>query len=76
MVFVLENEMHEIVRNLLIEMDHPNLARRPNLALINKKKELVLCIWPFIPTAVEIFESKKIQQIPRPSQKAEKNCKT
>ena len=39
---ILENEILEIHRNVGIQMDHLNLARRPNLVIINKKRELAI----------------------------------
>ena len=36
---VLENEMHKILWDFKIQMDHLILARRPHLVLINKKKK-------------------------------------
>ena len=38
---VLENEMHKILWDFAIKTDHPIPARRPDLVLINKKKENV-----------------------------------
>ena len=39
---VLLNKMHKILSDFEIQMDHLILARRPDLVLINKKKELAV----------------------------------
>ena len=36
----LENEIHDILWNFVIQMDHPVLSRRLDLALINKRKRI------------------------------------
>ena len=40
--FVLENESQKIVWNFKIQIDQPNLHRRPDLVLINKKRTFSL----------------------------------
>ena len=37
---VLENEIHKLLRDFEIKTDHQILARRPDLIIINKKREL------------------------------------
>ena len=57
--FVLENEIHEILRNLEMQKDH-QIPARPDLVLINKKK--ITC--PVVEFAIlmETKESEKIDK--------------
>ena len=41
--YFLENEMLKMLLDFQIQIDHPIVARRSDLVLINKKKELVIC---------------------------------
>ena len=59
--FILEKEMHKILQDFEIPMDHSILARKPNIVLINKKKGSHYLV-DFALSAdhrVEIKESKK-----------------
>ena len=40
--FILKNEMHKILWYFVIQMDHLISDRRPDLALIHEKREIVI----------------------------------
>ena len=63
---VLENEMHKILWDFEIQMDHLISARRPDLVLIKKNKKKQTCHLVdsviLVDYRVEIKESEKIEK--------------
>ena len=58
---VLENELHKILWNFEIEIDHPILAIRPDLVLINKKRTCLLVDYVIpVNNRLRIKDSEKI----------------
>ena len=56
-----ENEMHKLLWDFKIQMDHLNSARRPNLVIINKKKRTCQRVDFSVPAdhRIKLKESKK-----------------
>ena len=61
---ILENEMHKILRDFEIQMDHPILIIRLDLLSINKKKRTCTPVDFAVPAyhSVKMKESKKIDK--------------
>ena len=58
---VLENEMHKLLWDFAIQRDHLISARRPDLVLINKKRELaeLLILLSWLTTELNWKKTKK-----------------